>query len=250
MVRSQQFSLPIFSAVMINGTIRWHVALWLVATALVGCGRSAAAPWTASWADSAVLSTVAAGETKEPAAEPEPAGRHTANKAVVASIPAGIPRVLLSAGHAKLCRVGVGDSMPALKLPRLGGQVTPLADLYGKQATVVLFWQPDRWMARTALADLARDVVKRFDPQQMSVVGIAVGQPAGAVQAVLNRTPAAFPQLLDTNGGALAAVGSVALPRLYVLDAQGTIVWFDIEYSEATRRELQQTLRVLTAEKK
>jgi hypothetical protein len=45
----------------------------------------------------------------------------------------------------------------------------------------------------------------------------------------------------------LADVGSVALPRLYVLDPAGKIVWFDIEYSESTRRELEQTLSVLTA---
>ena len=50
------------------------------------------------------------------------------------------------------------------------------------------------------------------------------------------------------DGAALAQIGSVALPRLYVLDPTGNIVWFDIEYSESTRRELAQTLRVLTGD--
>jgi len=59
-----------------------------------------------------------------------------------------------------------------------------------------------------------------------------------------------FAQLLDTSGSALAQVGSVALPRLYVLDPAGQIVWFDIEYSESTRRELSQTLGVLTGNAK
>ena len=76
------------------------------------------------------------------------------------------------------------------------------------------------------------------------------GQPARAAQRFLKQTKATFPQLLDTNGKALAQVGSVALPRLYVLDPAGKIVWFDIEYSESTRRELAQTLTVLTGNAK
>jgi len=118
--------------------------------------------------------------------------------------------------------------------------------LRGQQASVVLFWHADRWMARTALIDMQRDIAGQFDSRQVAVCGIAVGQPVGAVQDALNRSQATFPQLLDTDGKAFATVGTNALPRLYVLDATGKIVWFDIEYSEGTRRELWQTLRVLT----
>jgi len=32
------------------------------------------------------------------------------------------------------------------------------------------------------------------------------------------------------------------LPWTFVLDANGKIVWFDLEYSLSTRRELQQAL--------
>lgn len=156
-----------------------------------------------------------------------------------------IPPVLLTAGHRKLCLVNVGDTMPVFNLPLLGGDMTDLSNLYGKQATIVLFWHPDRWMARAALTDFTA-LVKQLDAQQVSMIGIAVGQPAGAVQAKLNQVQATFPQLLDTTSAAFAQVGTVALPRIYVLDTEGKIVWFDIEYSEATRRELRQTLDVLT----
>lgn len=153
---------------------------------------------------------------------------------------------MLSAGHAKLCSVQVGEAFPAVNLPKLGGGQTDLASLRGKQATVVLFWHPDRWMARTALIDMQRDVASKFAAEEVAVVGIAVRQPAGAVQSALNDAQAAFPQLIDTDGKAFATVGTYALPRLYVLDPAGKIVWFDIEYSEGTRRELWQTLGVLT----
>jgi peroxiredoxin len=120
-----------------------------------------------------------------------------------------------------------------------------LSSLRGKQATVVLFWHPDRWMARTALIDMQRDIANKFAREDVAVVGVAVRQAAGAVQPALNVSQATFAQLLDTDGKAFAAVGSLALPRIYVLDPTGKVVWFDIEYSEGTRRELGQTLDVL-----
>ncbi len=172
--------------------------------------------------------------------------RYTVRKAVAGPIEPSIPPVLLSAGHAKLCIVKVGEAFPAVKLPLLGGQTTELKTLRGKQATVVLFWHPDRWMARTALIDMQRDIASQFDAKQVAVVGVAVRQAAGSVQAALNQAQATFPQLIDSDGQALATVGTAALPRLYVLDPAGKIVWFDIEYSEGTRRELWQTLGVLT----
>jgi|GEM_PF-4035134 len=161
-----------------------------------------------------------------------------------------IPPVLLSAGHRKLCRIFVGDHLPPIELPRLGGDVTELASLQGKRATVVLFWHPDRWMARGALGDLSV-LARQWAGKRVALVGIACGQPAGAVQAQLTATGALFPQLLDTDGHAFSLVsqdaGPTPLPWIYVLDKKGKIVWFDIEYSEATRRELRQTIAVLTA---
>ena len=172
--------------------------------------------------------------------------RYTVRKAVAPPAGPAIPPVLLTAGHAELCSVKVGEAFPAVKLPLLGGQTTELKSLGGKQATVVLFWHPDRWMARTALIDMQRDIASQFDAKQVAVVGIAVRQAAGSVQAALNQAQAKFPQLIDSDGKAFATVGTAALPRLYVLNPAGEIVWFDIEYSEGTRRELWQTLGVLT----
>ena len=40
--------------------------------------------------------------------------------------------------------------------------------------------------------------------------------------------------------------GMVRMPRVYVLDADGKIVWFDIEYSQSTQRELKQAIEALT----
>lgn len=213
---------------------RSRLALLLILVAAAGCQQSVAVP----------------NRPSDPLPPAQAAPRVTAMKIVsprdVEVEAPAIPPVSLSKQHAKWCVSQVGDAFPAAELPRLKGQRTKLQSLYGKQATVVLFWQDDRWMSRMALEDLAREVASR-PAEQVAVVGVFVGRSNDAAQKVVSQAHAEFPQLVDANGATLAEVGSVALPRVYVLDQAGKIVWFDIEYSEGTRRELAEALAVLTA---
>ncbi len=139
--------------------------------------------------------------------------------------------------------------MPDITLPQLGGNAeAKLSSFAGKSATVVVFWAGDRRMAREQLADMGPEIVQPFGKAGVSVVGIAVGAEAPAVQDAVTAAKADFPQLVDTDAKAFAQVGSEKLPRTYVLDPQGKILWFDIEYSLGTRRELQQVLRAVAGE--
>ena len=189
-----------------------------------------------------------ANETQEPIAQSEPKEpqRHTAFYRADAG-PAEIPPVTLSKSHQALCKVKVGDVMPRVELPKVGDNaLAKLADLSGEKATVIVFWKGDRRMAREQLADIGPDVVEPFADKGVAVVGIAVDETAQNAQSTLQKAEANFPNLLDTGGKAFAQVGSQRLPRTYVLDAQGKVVWFDIEYSHSTRRELHQALRAIT----
>jgi len=158
------------------------------------------------------------------------------------SAPVEVPPVLLTRQQADLCRVKVGDAMPEIELPKALGGSAKLADLFGKAATVVVFWKGNRQMALDELADLGPDIVQKFGSRGVAVVGIAVDEPTDSARSIIQKTAAEFPQLLDADGEAFDKVGSQKLPWTLVLDANGKIVWFDLEYSLATRRELQQTL--------
>lgn len=160
-----------------------------------------------------------------------------------------IPEVHLSHRHAATCKVGVGDTFPVLRAPRLGGGAAELPQLYGDLATVVVFWSGDDPMSRMALGDLQRDVAEPRANQGVAVVGIAVKQSSDQAQASLQKSGAAFPVLVDAGGEAFAAVGIEKLPRVYLLDPQGKIVWFDIEYSLATRRELDAALSAIAPQR-
>jgi peroxiredoxin len=159
--------------------------------------------------------------------------------------PATIPPVLMTEGHKSLCLVGVGDQMPDVELPQVGGRQNKLADLYGKKATVVVFWKGDRRMALTELTDLGPDVVEPFQGAGVAVVGIAVDESANSARSAVRQAGAKFPNLLDADGTAFAKVGSAKLPRTYLLDPSGKVLWFDIEYSQTTRRELAQALEAV-----
>lgn len=163
--------------------------------------------------------------------------------AVAASLPiveaSDIPRVALSEQHRAMCKVGVGDKMPPLGLKTPNGDSQQLKSLAGKMATVVVFYQSDGWMTKSLLRDLPRDVVERFGKQGVQGITIAVNRKPKLIKGIVS--------LSDPKGEALAQVGSGRLPRVYVLNAEGKIVWFDIEYSHATRRELKTTLLHLVA---
>jgi peroxiredoxin len=137
--------------------------------------------------------------------------------------------------------------MPAISLTQIGGgDAAKLSELLGKSATVVVFWKGDRRMALEELADLGPDVIEPFEKDGVTVVGIAVNESDTSAPEALAKAGAKFTNLLDADGKAFAEVGSEKLPRTYVLDADGRIVWFDIEYSLTTRRELNAALRALT----
>jgi hypothetical protein len=185
--------------------------------------EAAASPVAAIAPVPTVLETSAAPAVAEPAVAGATVVREAA-KPVVGEYAKGVPPVLLSSGHSKFAKVNVGDVLPRIELPQLDGGAASLDSLAGAKATVVLIWTADRWMSATALTDLAR----LAPAEGVAIVGIGVGLSADAARGILKKTGAKFPQLLDGQGAALAAVGQDSLPRVYVLDGQRRIELFYI----------------------
>lgn len=153
-----------------------------------------------------------------------------------------VPKVLLSKAHTELCTVKTNDTMPPIELPDTEGKVTELSSLYGKKLTVVCFWKSDRAFARSELTDLGPDVSDKFSADGVNVVGIAVQETPDSAEQHTKEAGINFPTLVDSDGTAFSLVGTEKLPRTYLLDAEGKILWFDIEYSRSTRRELHMAI--------
>jgi peroxiredoxin len=163
--------------------------------------------------------------------------------------PAKVPAVALSQGHQALSKVKVGDMMPEIAGPQVGGgSPTKLSSFFGEKATVVVFWNTDNRMSREQLADLGPEVIEPFGKSGVHVLGVAVGMSEADTSAALKAAGVDFTNWLDTDEKLFALVGSQKLPRTFVLDRTGKILWFDMEYSLGTRRELRQALRAIAGE--
>jgi len=161
-----------------------------------------------------------------------------------------VPEVFLSSQHQKLCHLLVGDTFPDLLLPDAQSPTDPpqaVGARQGERATLVVFWSGEGYMTKALLRDLAADVIEPFGKRGVAVVAVAVKTPIGKAQEWSAKLGYVGPTLLDHDGKGFAQVASSRLPRVYILDGEGTIVWFDVEYSLATRREIHQTLHALSA---
>lgn len=168
--------------------------------------------------------------------------------------PATIPPVNLLEKDRDACVVFVGDTMREVELPDQNDSVQALHELYGQKATVVCFWTngepPYGPISATGLLeDLQRDYAKPYAEKGLKVIAINVGDTAEIVSQQVQQSGATFPMLLDPEAGYFKKeVAKEKLPRLYLLDAQGKILWLDIEYSGPTREQLDQAVRAALEE--
>jgi hypothetical protein len=147
-----------------------------------------------------------------------------------------VPKVALSAQHQAMVKVGVGQEFPA---------VQQVADGLGTKATVVAVWKGDGAMAKSMLRDLGVDIAEQYKSPEVATFAIATGMPVAEAQQQATALKYTGPVLADEQGETFATLGTDRLPRIYVLDSKGQVVWMDIEYSLSSRRELKQALAAL-----
>jgi len=163
---------------------------------------------------------------------------------------ASMPQVLMSQADEETCLVKVQDVFPAVELVDLQGQSQTLRDAAGEKLTVVFFWTMadvadarQQQRARADLEDLKYDAAEAFAEHGLKVVAVNVGNTAEDVRQQLRDVDIAFPMLLDTDGAVFGQVATERMPRVYLLDAEGHVLWFDIEFSRSTRRDLTQAIQ-------
>jgi len=140
--------------------------------------------------------------------------------------------------------------MPEANLPDIQGNQRPLAALYGEELTVVFFWNSESLYSISELEDLTPDVAEPYRDKGVQVVGINVGDTPETAARQIQQVGAKFTNLLDQDRAYfLTKVAKAKIPRTYLLDAKGKIVWFDDEYSPTTRRDLEQAIEAKFWEK-
>ncbi|HUT09884.1 MAG TPA: archaeosortase/exosortase family protein [Thermoguttaceae bacterium] len=147
--------------------------------------------------------------------------------------------------------VQLQDALPEAELPDLEDKRHSLSDFYGKRATVVCFWKGGNTPEgeREAIGTLQKlqgDYSNPSSKKVVHVIAVNEGDDPKVVRAQLaNARMEAddeFAVLSDAEGTLLAKVGARELPRAYLLDADGAIVWFGQGFSTETRRDLRQAV--------
>ena len=154
-----------------------------------------------------------------------------------------MPEVHFTEAHAKTNVVGVGEAFPKLDLVDVEGTPQRFGDLVGEKLTIVIFWNGQLPTALEELAGMQSRFLDEFGEQGVAVVGINVGDEPQLAGELAKQAGAEYPQLVDPDGAALAKVATARLPRTYLIDGSGQILWFDIEYSRTTRQRLLSALR-------
>jgi len=181
--------------------------------------------------DAPVVATDAR-QTDEPVAPPQPPPKPT------------MPQVKLTEALETTCLVKVDDLLPEGTLADLGGRALDMRTKLGSKLTVLCFWKSDDVYA---LEQLEKHVVGPYAPKGVGVVGINQKDSPGVVRQKLRAAEATFPCLLDPRGAYFAKIATEGLPRIYLVDGQGKILWFDTEYSRGTERDLLQAIEYVLA---
>ncbi len=163
-----------------------------------------------------------------------------------------IPEVKLPKALEATCLIKVGDGLPEGELTTVDGEKKVIADMVGKGGTVIFFWAAgDSEIAQKtvalSLADLQGDALAVYGDKGLAVVAINPKDPPEKTKEILGEAKVSYPMLVDVGGSYFAKVASEELPRIYVLDATGKVVWFDVGFSEVSREALKQTLQVMLA---
>lgn len=175
--------------------------------------------------------------------EPLPAAEAPLPLDNVETVNLTMPKVMLTEGHAATCLVRVGDAFPEIELADPAGERKQLTALRGERLTLVVFWNAREPVALEELSDLARYHQPRFGHEGLSIVAVNTGNEPQLAAELAKEAKATYPILCDPQGEAFAKIATSNLPRTYLLNAQGQVLWFDLEYSPTTRRDLAQAIR-------
>lgn len=192
-----------------------------------------------SASDAATLTVPPAGTppavVSVPVAAPAPA-------APSGTVPPMVPAVLLSQEMLDSCLVRVGQPLPDVQLPDTSGRPQALAALRGSRLTVVFCWSGASPHSVAMLADMGPEVADRYGTAGVRVAGLHIGSLDAAAQQALDQWRPGYPVLVDADGEYFKRLTTGDVPRVFLLDAAGQVLWFDLEYSRETRRHLDEAI--------
>ena len=144
--------------------------------------------------------------------------------------------------------VQVSQTPPAFALKDTSGREWKSADIYGRGATVVVFWAT--WSPRSSEVIHDLEALRaKIGPEKLQVVTVNCEHPSisaadrDAIAAVAKQVGFSGPVLVDDGLIAFNEYGTMALPSTLVLGADGKVAYLLAGYPSTLREDLADAVR-------
>jgi len=138
-------------------------------------------------------------------------------------------------------RTHVGEAMPAFSTPDLSGGSIDFAAFRGK-VVVLNFWAT--WCApcRAEIPRLEKEVWGKFKSDRFLVIGISRGEKKDVVEKYVRERGLTYRIGLDPERRVYDRFASAGIPRTYVVNSNGTIVFQSVGYDPGEFERMKQAV--------
>lgn len=139
-----------------------------------------------------------------------------------------------------------GDIAPDFTVEMLDGSKVTLSELRGK-VVLLSFWATWCPPCRQEMAHMQKGVIDPFAGQDLVVLPISRGEKRETVENYLNKMGHTFPVGLDGDQSIYRKYASNYIPRSFVVDKDGKVVYVAVGYDETVGEEINAAIKAALA---
>lgn len=153
-----------------------------------------------------------------------------------------LPKIVLSEMHQQTCIKKMGDMIGDVELMDINNQQQKLSELLSDRLTVLVLWDDKSIVGREQFLRIPVEVLGTFAKYRVKVIAVNVGGDVETTRRFTGDAADKIVSLVDDESRFFNSLATSRVPRTYLLDKQGRILWFDIEYSQGMLREMSNAL--------
>lgn len=138
-------------------------------------------------------------------------------------------------------RIGVGQQMPAFTIPDTSGRVIDIQTLRGS-VVVVNFWATWCPPCRAELPRLENEIWRKYRTGNFVVIGISRGEQQSKVASFAADFGLTYRIAADPDRHIYGLFAKLGIPRTYVVDRTGKIVFASVGYEPDEFDQLKQVI--------
>jgi peroxiredoxin len=141
---------------------------------------------------------------------------------------------------AKTTLIHAGDIAPDFTVEMLDGSKVTLSELQGKP-TLLIFWATWCPPCRLELSKLQEHIIDPYG-DKINVLPISRGEERAKVEGYISKMGYTFAVGLDGDQSIYSKYATNYIPRCFVIDANGTVVYSGVGYDEVVAKEVEESI--------